>query len=131
MKDIRIVAVAVILAIGVSLGLLVLAWSGMQRVGPDAARAWALIATLLLIVGLPLAVLVGMKYGHAESKGAMVGLDLGVSKVQQAANQAASLGFTAMRTTREIVREQPQAPVFSLPPIEPARQITPGDVVEM
>ncbi|MEN6507030.1 MAG: hypothetical protein ABFD92_21045 [Planctomycetaceae bacterium] len=131
MMDWKSTAIKVTSGISFLIGVVGLAWLGMEKVSPDAARFWALLSTVLLIAGAPLAFLAGVRYGHAESKGAITGLDMGVSRVQQAAAQAASLGLSNIRTTREIVRETPQS-VFVLPPISAARQIGSGqEIVEV
>lgn len=122
-------AFLVLLGLGIVALLLAGVWRGMQAVSPDAARIWALVATL----AIPAAGFACFKIGRTEARAAVDGLKVGVSEVQKAATAAASLGLSNVRTTREIVREtQPATAMFVLPPINPARQIGSGqEVVEV
>jgi hypothetical protein len=77
-------------------------------VSPTLARAWALIATLVI----PVAFAVGNHWGHAESKGRLKGIDQGIEKVVKAAT-------VATRPQRQVqIVEQPRQRLI-LPEPEP------------
>jgi len=106
---ILIVGAMIVLAV---LGLL--AWKLMENVEPDTARAWALVATVLL----PAAAWLGYRLGHTEARGRLKGIDDGLDKVVSAAYKAIDLRVQNITRTKEATREP--APYIVLPPPEPA-----------
>lgn len=106
--DIRGILALVAIALALLAGLVALAWWGMSHVGPNAARIWALSATLLV----PVACWVGYRLGsrrvaetEAEARGTLVGLEAGVRQVMTAAAQTADLRISTVREVHRVQRE--------------------------
>ena len=76
-----------------------LAWRGMSKVPPNAARAWALVATVLL----PMVTWAGWWFGHTEARGRLAGIDQAVDKVMGAATRAAGLRVGTARAMRRVL----------------------------
>ena len=79
-------------------------------VSPTAARAWALVATVLL----PVTLVTGYTWGQTESRGRLRGIDQGIERVVKAAATAIDLRATSVRATRQAT--QPDPPPVTLPP---------------
>ena len=120
--------VAVVILIVVIIGLLCwLIWQGMLQVSPNAARLWALLAT----VALPGVAWAGWWFGHTEARGRLAGIDQGVDKLMGALSQAAGLRVgTARAMRRPAMYTQP--PMVVLPEVEmlPA-QVQIPEIVEL
>lgn len=80
-------------------------------VSPTAARAWALVATVLL----PVTLVTGYTWGQTESRGRLRGIDQGIERVVKAAATAIDLRATSVRATRQA--GQPEPPIV-LPPLD-------------
>lgn len=110
---------------GISLALLILV-AAVWLIPPHAARAWALLATLLL----PVAAWGGWWFGHTEQRGRLAGIDQAIDKVMGAASRTADLRVTGARAARQ----SPAASVV-LPALEifPRQLAPPGedDVIEL
>jgi hypothetical protein len=128
-NDWRVLIVGTIIVSGLIAGVIVLAWRGMSHVEADAARAWALVATLLL----PLGIWIGYRLGHTEAKGRLRGIDDGLDRVVHAASKAIDLRVTNITRTKTVQTDTPN--VVVLPPPESAFTMRPqlpsGDVVEL
>ena len=100
----------------VILGIAVwLAWLGMLAVSPNAARAWALIATALL----PFVAWASWYFGRTEARGRLAGIDQAVDKVMGAATRAASLRVGTSRAMRHAQgAERADPPIVVLPDVE-------------
>jgi hypothetical protein len=115
MREFRAFMILIGTAALVLAGLGWLAWKLMALIEPDTARAWALVATVLL----PAGAFVGYKLGQlgAEAEGRLKGIDDGLGKVVGAAYQAIDLRVQNITRTKEATREP--APYIVLPPPEP------------
>ena len=120
---------ATLLALGLVIGVGLLAWHGMERVNPDGARAWALAVTVVL----PGVFWAGWRMGHTEAKGRLRGIDDGLDKIVKAADLAINARATHIVKTKEAKGDRP--PVVVLPTPESVftmrRQLPAGDVVEL
>ena len=116
MREFKAFMILIVGAIIVLAGLGWIAWKLMALVEPDTARAWALVATVLL----PAGAIGGYKLGQlgAEADGRLKGIDDGLDKVVGAAYQAIDLRVQNITRTKEATREP--APYVVLPPPEPA-----------
>ena len=74
-------------------------WRLMQGVSPEAARLWALVATL----ALPAVGWACYRLGRTEARGAIAGLKMGVSEVHSAAARAIDLRVQNITKSREAV----------------------------
>jgi len=70
---------------------------GLALAGEEALRWWAGLATLLALMGMPSAYLLG-RFGAQQT---LAGVDLALGKVQQAAAQTVSLRGQAVRELRQ------------------------------
>lgn len=111
----------------VTTGLLALAWYGMLHVPPNAARAWALTATLLLF---PVGALFWF-LGHTEARGRLAGIDLAVDKVMGTATRAAGLGVQTRQAMHQATREQHHVVVLPDTQITQRRLTEGSTVVEL
>jgi len=93
-------------------------WLVQEHVGADAARLWALLAT----VGLPVVLAVGYWLGRVESRGLVAGLDTGIGKAMDAASKTANLRVNVLRATQRPVPPAPLDPrqVVIIPAPAPA-----------
>ena len=110
-----VVIVALAMIAGVGYGI----WRLMLLVPPNAARAWALAATVLL----PVVAWGGHRLGNLEARGKIQGLDLGIKAVVGAANKVADVKVSTARAMR---RPEPAGPpLVTLPEAEivPRRQL--------
>jgi hypothetical protein len=128
-QDVKIVVVFLVASVIILSAMGFLAWSLMLRVEPNVARAWALITTVLL----PIVGFAGYRLGKTEERGTLKGLEVGVSRVIDAANRTADVKATATRRMRQAQAEPPS--VVVLPPPEPSfsirPQLTAGEVIEL
>lgn len=121
--------VGLILVIALLVGLALFGvWRLMQNVEPTAARAWAMIATVLV----PAALWAGWKMGRIEARGAIAGLHMGVAEVHTAAAKATDLRVTNIRRVKAAIDDTP--PIVVLP--DPGgdfrmRPQLPGDSVNL
>lgn len=105
----------------------------MSDVSPGMARAWALIATVLL----PFVTWAGWWFGHTEARGRLAGIDQAVDKVMGAATRAASLRVGTAHALRQRPTppplSSPPPPQISLPPVEiiPRQQLISGEIIEV
>jgi len=111
--------------------LIGLVWWTMQKVPANWARAWALLATMLL----PVAIWAGWWFGHTEARGRLAGIDQAVDKVMGAASRTAGLRVDTSRAMRRTVVQEPPPAVVMLPDVEivPRRLVRGGngDVIEL
>lgn len=84
-------------------------WRLMQGVSPEAARVWALVAT----VALPAVAWGFYRLGQTEARGAVAGLKMGTEHVLGAAAKAVDLRVTNVRKVKEAMSDTP--PVVILP----------------
>ena len=112
-------------------GLLV--WKFFDGLDGDAARLWALVATLFFVVVTPAATWAGWHFGHTEERGTLRGLDVGIDKVMGAADRAITTKITAQRALKQATADIP--PYTILPPPEMGystrRQLPSGDVIDV
>jgi hypothetical protein len=100
------------------------AWSLMAGVPPDWARAWALLATVLL----PAAGWAGYRLGLVEARGRMRGIGEGLNQTVKAATAAIDLRRQAAQAMQGAGKPEP--PAVDLPPVEfvERRQLDSGEV---
>lgn len=116
--------VMVVGAVVILAGVVTLAWWGMGFVSPNAARLWALLAT----VALPLAVWAGWWFGHTEARGKLSGFDNAIDRMFGGLTKASGLGTKADEQARRI---QPPSVVI-LPDVEIIpRQLNGLDVIDL
>ena len=108
----RMAALVSLLVLGVTAGAVSLLWWAMSQVGPDTARIWALVATLIIVP----AGLLGYRLGHVEARGRMAGIDDGISRVMQAAGGAIDLRASAASSMKRVMQD-PDV-VVDLPPAD-------------
>lgn len=111
-----------------------LIWGTWQLVStyisPDLARAWALVATVML----PVVAIASYRLGHIESRGVLTGIDTGVNRVTRAAAAAIDLRSATVSAIKRSSSEPSPAYAVELPQIQPAitlRQLPPGDIVDL
>ena len=80
-EEVRMAAAGLVFILGALFVGLFLAWRAMAHVSPDGARAWALGATILLLIGVPAAARAGYRLGRIEARGKLDGIDAGVERV--------------------------------------------------
>jgi hypothetical protein len=91
-----------------------LVWTAMSQVSPNVARIWALMATVLVPVG----VYAGWRLGRLEARGRLDGIDQAINKVMGAASRTADL---RVGTTRRLRRPALEAPAPNVPELPPVR----------
>lgn len=129
MDDLKVMGVLALGLLIILAGAVAGLWLLTARMEPEAVRAWAVAATLLL----PLIGLGCFKWGHTEARGRLRGMDDGLGKVVQAANAAIDLRAKHAVTIKQSMSEP--SPYVVLPAPEPSftmrPQLTAGDVVEL
>ena len=108
-----------IIIVTIAAGVCYLIWQAMLQVPANAARAWALLAT----VALPVATWAGWFFGHVEARGRLAGIDQAVDKVMGAATRAAGLRVETLRVARGTALREP--PVVVLPDVEIVHRLLP------
>ena len=108
-------------------GLVLLSWRAMLHVPANAARAWALVTTMLLVVLVPGAALAGWWFGHTEARGRLAGIDQAVDRVMTAASKTAGLRVDTTRSMRTAT----VPPQVALPNVEIISRPTTHKVIEM
>jgi len=114
------VLVAVVFLVSGSYGL----WRLTCKVDVSILAVWALLATVLLPVG----VWAGVRWGSEGARGVVHGLDLGINHAMDAANRAADLKVTMHRAVRT---PAPQPDLPPLPRIERRRALGDGEVIDV
>ena len=133
--DWKAIAISAILAAALVVGAGLAAWHAMGKVAPDAARAWALIATVVL----PGVFWAGWRMGHTEAKGRLQGIDDGLDKIVKAADLAINARATHIVKTKEAKRDQLPVVILpnpaQLPPVDSTftmrQQLSAGEVIEL
>lgn len=110
-SEIRARAASVIAGLVILAAVVCLAWLGMSRVSPDAARVWALVATLLL----PAALAGGIRYGQAEARGAVAGIARGMETTQATAKTMADVVTKVVPRAREVAALPSPGAAYQLP----------------
>jgi len=116
-----VVIVALAMIAGVGYGI----WRLMLLVPPNAARAWALAATVLL----PVSVFVTWRLALRYAAGLVHGIDTGISKVAKAGAEAANLRVHI----HHALKQKPEPPTVVLPEVEivPRRKLPDGNIIEL
>jgi hypothetical protein len=84
-----------------------LSWSAMRRVPADTARAWALIATVLV----PVVGYVSWRLGQTEARSRLAGIDQAVNKVMDVARRTADVRVRTVSQMRQATTKAAPPPV--------------------
>jgi len=96
-----------------------LCWRAMLQVPADTARAWALVATLLI----PIVAYTAWRLGLVEARSRLAGIDQAVNKVMDVARRTADVRVGTVRSMREAT-SRPQQPVPPAPELPALPQPT-------
>jgi hypothetical protein len=84
-----------------------LCWSAMRQVSADTARAWALIATVLV----PVVGYVAWRLGQTEARSRLAGIDQAVNKVMDVARRTADVRVRTVSQMRQAATKPAPPPV--------------------